>query len=490
MKLLVVVLFCASAFAQPGGNPNPGGQGSGGSSGSYSSASVAYGISTVYFPPGGGLAANTTEATVSGVATIAGTVNNFSAKLSAAPGSGNTITFTWRKDGSDQTLTCAITGASATSCSDVTHNFSVAVGSVVSVKAVIAGGTVTGTVVMQWGTPGAAGPAGATGATGAAGATGATGAAGATGATGATGPAGSNGTGTPCTTTAGSAQYNNAGVFDCAPAFIFSNSGNTFTATTAAIIDFSNPSSFLTPTNIMKFDTGGDATLGKRFAFGHSTTASGVAGFRLVCGTLPLATTNLLGGDWMCNTAGNIGFFGGTNVDLIPRFAGSGATLNLPGAGIAHFAGSTDKFTSSAVVSADMAVVNTRRTVCIPSGSNNGSALADADLGPQSRQYLVNAPWTLVEVTVAADAGTPNIILGRSRAGTIANLTSAALATAASGGIACSKTSGVTGLDGATTCSATLQNTGFNAGDWITLVSGTAGGTAKEMTACATFTVD
>jgi hypothetical protein len=145
---------------------------------------------------------------------------------------------------------------------------------------------------------------------------------------------------------------------------------------------------------------------------------------------------------------------------------------------------------SGPIGSAQMAAVNTRRTICLAFGANNGSALADADLGPQSRQYFVNAPWTLVEMEVAGDAGTPNIILGRSRAGTIVNVTSAALATAASGGIACSNTGGTTGIDGTTTCGSTLQNTGFNAGDWITAVSGTAGGTAKEMTACLTFTVN
>ena len=121
---------------------------------------------------------------------------------------------------------------------------------------------------------------------------------------------------------------------------------------------------------------------------------------------------------------------------------------------------------------------------------NRGCDYYERDLGPQSRQYYVDSARTLVQITVAADGGTPNIILGRSRAGTIVNVTSAALATAASGGIACSNTGGTASIGGVTTCTNTLQNTSFNADDWVTLVSGTAGGTAKEMTACLTWTVN
>jgi hypothetical protein len=142
---------------------------------------------------------------------------------------------------------------------------------------------------------------------------------------------------------------------------------------------------------------------------------------------------------------------------------------------------------ANAVTSAKHSVETTRRAVCLPIGANNGSALADADLGPQSRQFFLPYAGTLVEMSVAADAGTPSIILGRSRAGSVVNVVSGALATAASGGIACSNAGGTTGLDGATTCAGTLQNTSWNVGDWVTLVSGTAGGTAKEMTACLTF---
>lgn len=131
-----------------------------------------------------------------------------------------------------------------------------------------------------------------------------------------------------------------------------------------------------------------------------------------------------------------------------------------------------------------------RRTCMLVVGADNGLALTNSDLGPQGRQCFVPSSGTINEITVAGDAGTPNVIVGRNRAGSIVNLVSSALATAASGGLACSKTTATTGLDGATTCAATLQNTTLNAGDWLELVSGTAGGTAKRMSIAVTFTLN
>lgn len=130
-----------------------------------------------------------------------------------------------------------------------------------------------------------------------------------------------------------------------------------------------------------------------------------------------------------------------------------------------------------------------RKTCTIVVGADNGSALADADLA-QNEQCLINAASTVIEVTVRADAGTPNVIVGRDRLGTDVNLLSGALATAASGAQACSKTTAVTGQDGTTTCAATLQNTSLSAGDWIKLTSGTAGGTAKRMSIAVSYTVN
>lgn len=169
-----------------------------------------------------------------------------------------------------------------------------------------------------------------------------------------------------------------------------------------------------------------------------------------------------------------------------------------PGAGVAHFAGSTQTVTSStiatgdiaanAVTSAKLAVVNTYHVCDIAVGDTSGSAITDAQLGPQKHICKIPTAATVVEIDVDSDAGSPQAIVGRGRcttftsntcsAETIVNLVSSALAVS-SGFEKCSNTGGTTGLDGGTTCSSTLQNTGLSAGDWIQLVSGTAGGTAK-----------
>ena len=133
-------------------------------------------------------------------------------------------------------------------------------------------------------------------------------------------------------------------------------------------------------------------------------------------------------------------------------------------------------------------------------GAENGSALANADLGPQRKQCQIPFAATIVEIDVAADGGTPNVIVAKRACTasacvtganeTVTNLVSSALATGTNGASACSKTGATTGIDGFTTCSATLQNTSIAAGNWIELVSGTAGGTAKRMSISVFYTVN
>lgn len=129
-----------------------------------------------------------------------------------------------------------------------------------------------------------------------------------------------------------------------------------------------------------------------------------------------------------------------------------------------------------------------RRTCMIVLGADNGgSALGNSDISPQKGLCFIGAGGTVQEITVEADAGTPSVIVSDNHAGTQTALLSAALATAASGGIACSNVGGTLGIDGATTCSATLQNTSIAAGDWIDLTGGVAGGTAKRFSIAVTW---
>ena len=180
----------------------------------------------------------------------------------------------------------------------------------------------------------------------------------------------------------------------------------------------------------------------------------------------------------------------------------SGGALGTPSSGsLTNATGlPTAGLVDNAVTAAKSAVVMTRRTCTMVVGADNGSALVDTDLGPQRTQCKMAHASTAVEIDVSADAGTPNVIVGRRRcttftagvcsAWTVVNLTSAALAAPTGGFEACSKTTAVTGLDGGTTCSGTLQNTALSVGDWIELVSGTAGGTAKRMSISVITTVD
>ncbi len=114
----------------------------------YSGPSLTF-SGTQFFPIGGGGLASTTETNVDIDSPAAVTIQNMTVQMSAAPGVGNSVVYTWRKNASSQTLTCTISGASATSCSDTTHNFTTASLDLLDIQAVTTGTIVgTPTVVM------------------------------------------------------------------------------------------------------------------------------------------------------------------------------------------------------------------------------------------------------------------------------------------------------------------------------------------------------
>lgn len=180
MKKIILFLLCAFALhaqnQSSGFGVFPGNLGGGGGGGGqYSGTAATYTAGTYYFSPGGGASFSTTETAVQGKEGVPGSISNFTVSLGGvAPGGGVTVTFTWRDNVSpafsgsaDQSVFCSITG-SATTCSDVTHNFQVGTGDLTDIKMVVAGGTLTGaTVVMKWGLPGLPGPQGIQGVPGA-----------------------------------------------------------------------------------------------------------------------------------------------------------------------------------------------------------------------------------------------------------------------------------------------------------------------------------
>jgi hypothetical protein len=141
-----------------------------------------------------------------------------------------------------------------------------------------------------------------------------------------------------------------------------------------------------------------------------------------------------------------------------------------------------------------------RRSCDISVGdATSANAVTNGQLGPQKHGCKIPAAATLLEVDVESDGGSPNVVVGRRRctawaSGTcsseaLVNLLTAAVASS-SGYMGCANGSGTAGVDGSTTCAATLQNTALNAGDWIELVSGTAGGTAKLVTIHVVYSVN
>lgn len=122
------------------------------------------------------------------------------------------------------------------------------------------------------------------------------------------------------------------------------------------------------------------------------------------------------------------------------------------------------------------------RTCMMRIGSDNGAALINTDIAPQAAMCFISSALTAIEVNVKADGGTPSLVVSKiSPAGVVTDLLSTALATAAAGAFACSNTGGTTGLNGTTTCSATLQNTSVPAGYYLQTTTATAGGTAKRL---------
>jgi hypothetical protein len=133
---------------------------------------------------------------------------------------------------------------------------------------------------------------------------------------------------------------------------------------------------------------------------------------------------------------------------------------------------------------------NARRACSIVIGADNGAALATADIAPQGRQCLIPAAATVVEIDVAADGGTPAVVVAKNHAGILTDL-SASLATAVSGGLACANGAGSgLGIDGATTCSAALTMTSLSAGDWIETHTSAGASTAKRLSISVVYTVN
>lgn len=73
----------------------------------------------------------------------AATISNLYVNVQQAPGAGQTYTVVLRKNQVNQTTTCVISGAAATSCNDTAHSFNVAAGDNVTVQITTSNGAAT-----------------------------------------------------------------------------------------------------------------------------------------------------------------------------------------------------------------------------------------------------------------------------------------------------------------------------------------------------------
>lgn len=125
-----------------GGTPETwtcqGQSGTGGGITVYSGASISF-SGTQFFPLGGGTAPSATESAVDVEAPTAATIANFYVQTSQPLGVGNSTVFTWRKNGSDQSLICTISGATSDGCHDTSDSFTVSQGDTLTIKAVTTG---------------------------------------------------------------------------------------------------------------------------------------------------------------------------------------------------------------------------------------------------------------------------------------------------------------------------------------------------------------
>ena len=90
----------------------------------------------------------------------------------------------------------------------------------------------------------------------------------------------------------------------------------------------------------------------------------------------------------------------------------------------------------------DLTPAQKTRTCMMVVGADNGTVLMNEDLGPQLHQCRADVAMTIKEIAVYADDGTPSVVV-HSRTGiTNTPVLSGALATAASGAVACARIPG------------------------------------------------
>jgi hypothetical protein len=149
---------------------------------------------------------------------------------------------------------------------------------------------------------------------------------------------------------------------------------------------------------------------------------------------------------------------------------------------------------ANAVTAAKSAVVLTRRQCIIENDTQSATVLADAQI---TGRCDVPAASHVYEVAVFASSGTPTLTLERWRpvGGSVADILSATLPTAAAGAYACARITTAAACDSGTTSSGTVTLAGgatiaLAAKDVIRVKAATAGGVATWHHVVVSYTID
>ena len=103
----------------------------------YQGGSATSSVTPHFIAPSGSSTGNATEFAVQ-VPTPSATIHGMYVFLAVAPGTGSSATFTWRDNGSSESLSCTISDTAQT-CSDTTDSFIAAQGDLLDIQVTVSG---------------------------------------------------------------------------------------------------------------------------------------------------------------------------------------------------------------------------------------------------------------------------------------------------------------------------------------------------------------
>jgi hypothetical protein len=81
---------------------------------------------------------------------MSGTIRGLQVRLSGAPGGGNSYSFALKVNGAGTAVSCVVTGATATTCSDITNTAAIVAGQAFVLEATPSGGPTARSVTWSF----------------------------------------------------------------------------------------------------------------------------------------------------------------------------------------------------------------------------------------------------------------------------------------------------------------------------------------------------